>query len=401
MNHKKYLAQKLIDNTVQITQEWIEAIIEDDLIASSTKLKFASIEDHIPELLEEMFQVFAGDKNVNTSNLNKNQGGKHGFSRAVQDFNIEEIAREYYLLKQILFQRLQPELLSSSPEEIIDAIATLNQVIDKMMANSFQSYTQKKLSQLENLHRQLLLTNQELTRLIEDHQDSLCYLTHEIKTPLTSIIGYSDLFLRQQQLEPMNNTISNLGHIEQVLTQGRKILRLVNDTLEISSYNKGTIKLSSRSVDVCDLLDSVVISLKSAAEAKGLHLVVGCTPESLQIRTDSLRLQQIISNLVTNAIRYTNSGKIEVFCEQILRNDLQDYLKITVSDTGIGISQADCQKIFEPYFRVTKASSCTIPEGIGLGLAIVAQLVKLLGGEIKLKSELNVGSIFTVILPIA
>ncbi|MGD1917892.1 MAG: ATP-binding protein [Pleurocapsa sp.] len=397
MSNKEYLTQKLINNIEEITENWIEAIIEDKLIASSNKLKSASIEDHIPQLLAAIFRVFAGIDKLITNNSDKNQGGKHGFARAIQDFNIEEIAREYYLLKKILFQRLQPELLASSPLEIIDAVATLNQVIDKMMANSFQSYTQKKLSQLENLHHQLLLTNQELIRLIEDHQDSLSYLTHEIKTPLTSIIGYSDLFLRQQQIKPVNNTINNLGHIEQVLTQGRKILRLVNDTLEISSYSKGTIKLTPRSVNICKLLDSVVVSLKSAVEVKGLDLVVGCTPEPLQIQTDSLRLQQIISNLVINAIRYTKTGTIKVFCEQIKGN----YLKIVVSDTGIGISQVDCQRIFDPYFRVAQPDSCTITEGIGLGLAIVAQLVQLLDGEIQLESEIGVGSTFTVVLPIA
>ena len=113
------------------------------------------------------------------------------------------------------------------------------------MANTFKSYTQQRVQQLENLHYQLLLTNQELTRLIEDNHENLSYLTHEIKNPLTSIIGYSDLFLRQQQ-EHTDNTITNLGHIEQVLTQGRKILRLVNDTVEISSYSKGKIKLTPR-----------------------------------------------------------------------------------------------------------------------------------------------------------
>ena len=396
MSNKEDLAQKLIDSIKQITNDWIEAIVQDELITSSSKLKFTSIKDHIPELLEAIFLAFAGRNNIDLDNLDGDRGGKHGFSRAIQNFDIEEIAREYYLLKQILFEKLHPELLASSPPEILDAIASLNQIIDRIMANSFKSYTQRKLNQLENLHRQLLLTNQELNRLIKDRQGNLSYLTHEIKNPLTSIIGYSDLFLRQQKIKPVDNTINNLSHIEQVLAQGRKILRLVNDTLEISSYSKGTIKLTPRLVDVCELLDTVVISLKSAVEAKGLDLVVGCTPEPLKIQTDSLRLQQIISNLVSNAIRYTDSGKIEVFCERVT----DDRLKIIVSDTGIGISSTDYKRIFEPYFRVTRSDNCLIPEGIGLGLAIVAQLVDLLDGEIQLESQIDVGSTFTVVVPI-
>ena len=396
MNNREYLAHKLIDNIKQISDDWIKAIIEDESITSSSKLKFSSIKDHIPQLLQAAFKAFIGETNIKRDNSDEHQGKKHGFSRAVQDFDIEEIAREYYLLKQILFARLKEDLLASSPQEIIDAIANLNQVIDKMMANSFQSYTQRRLNQLENLHSQLLLTNQELTRLVEDHKDNLSYLTHEIKNPLTSIIGYSDLFLRQQQIKPINSTVDNLRHIEQVLIQGRKMLRLVNDTVEISSYSKGKIKLTPRPVNVCELLDSVAISLKSEIEAKDLQLIANCTPQPLEIQTDSLRLQQIISNLVSNAIRYTESGTITIFCEQIKH----DRFKIEVSDTGIGISKADCQRIFEPYFRVTQTDRCIIPEGLGLGLAIVAQLVRLLDGKIQLESKINVGSTFTVILPI-
>ncbi|MCC0176108.1 sensor histidine kinase [Waterburya agarophytonicola K14] len=396
MSNKKALAYKLLDNIEPITDNWIEAIKQDKLIKSSRKLTFTSIKDHLPELLTVIFRAFAGEINIKLDNCDQDRGESHGFSRAIQNFDTEEIAREYYLLKEILLHRLQEDLLVSSPQEIIEAIATLNQVIDEVMANSFKSYTQRRLNQLENLHTQLLLTNQELTRLIEDHRDNLSYLTHEIKNPLTSIIGYSDLFLRQQQIKPLASTIDNLGHIEQVLTQGRKILRLVNDTLEISSYSKGKIKLTSQSVDVCQLLDSVAISLKSAIEAKGLQLIASCTPEPLKIQTDSLRLQQIISNLVSNAIRYTATGTIKVLCQQIS----SDRFKIVVSDTGIGISQADYQRIFEPYFRVTQPDRCVVPEGVGLGLAIVSQLVKLLGGEIQLESEINVGSTFVIILPI-
>ena len=396
MSNREYLSHKLIDNIKQITDDWINAIIEDESIASSSKLRFSSIKDHIPELLEAAFEAFAGNCPIETDNSDEYQGKKHGFSRAIQDFDIEEIAREYYLLKQILFARLQADLLTSSPSEILDAIATLNQVIDKMMANSFKSYTQRRLNQLENLHAQLLLTNQELSRLVADRKDNLSYLTHEIKNPLTSIIGYSDLFLRQHQIKSLESTASNLGHIEQVLTQGRKILRLINDTVEISSYGKGAIELTPRPVNVCKLLDSVAISLKSAIEAKDLQLVTSCTPEPLEINTDSLRLQQIISNLVSNAIRYTEAGTITVFCEQIK----DDRFKIVVSDTGIGISEADCQRIFDPYFRVTQADRCIVPKGLGLGLAIVAQLVQLLNGKIELKSEIGVGSTFTVVLPV-
>ena len=134
--------------------------------------------------------------------------------------------------------------------------------------------------------------------------------------------------------------------------------------------------------------------LKPSVEAKQLHLVTSCAPEQLVVNSDSLRLQQIITNLLINAIRYTKVGKIELSCRII---DVV-FLEIRVADTGIGISQQEQQRIFEPYFR-GQQSEDNAPDGVGLGLAIVAQLVNTLQGKIELNSELDRGSVFIVTIP--
>lgn len=387
--------QILVEKRQDIINQWIEAIKQDLQIESSTRLNSQALQDHLPVIFQAVLDGICEKHRDSARTLLTEQGDKHGHVRAQQDFNPEEIVREYFLLKRILLAELQPELLAISPDKILKIISVIDQTIDELMANSFKSYTNERLQQLESLQQQLLLTNQELNRLVAAHRDNLCYLTHEIKNPLTSIIGYSDLFLRLQKNRQANNSSTNLEHIEQVLRQGRKVLRLVNDTIEISGYRNGKIQLHFRLVDVCSLLDSIVISLKPAVAAKGLELTTSCNPEPLKVKTDSLRLQQIITNLISNAIRYTQEGKIMVICEQIEDERLQ----IIVSDTGIGISERDRQRIFEPYFRVATVES-DIPDGIGLGLAIVAQLVNMLNGEIRLNSKLGVGSTFTIILPI-
>ena len=138
-----------------------------------------------------------------------------------------------------------------------------------------------------------------------------------------------------------------------------------------------------------------MLGLKPSIEAKNLKLVTSCFPEHLVIKSDSLRLQQIITNLAINAIRYTSSGQIKLTCCILHQNRLQ----IKVADTGMGISRLEQQRVFEPYFRSQKSQK-DVPEGVGLGLAIVSQLVNVLKGKIELLSEPNVGSTFIVTIPI-
>ncbi|MEM7760982.1 MAG: sensor histidine kinase [Cyanobacteria bacterium P01_A01_bin.40] len=382
-----------------IANRLIKAMEEDEQITSSRTLSFGALRDSLPEICQTIVEIVTStNPDIETTSLSlyasesNGQGTKHGYTRWTQNFDPEEIVREFFLLKKILISELKPQLLANSPEKIIDKLALIDTVINRIMENSFQSYAELKKRQLENLHQQIFLTNQELTRLIADHQESLSYLVHEIKNPLTSIIGYSDLFLRQQEKD---NSITNLQHIQQVLQQGREILRLVNDTSEISSFKKGDFPLRIKQVNMCSLLENITLGLKSSIEAKNLKLITSCNPQKLLVKSDSLRIQQIITNLLINAIRYTPQGTIEVTCRKV---DAK-LLEIKVTDTGIGISQSEQQRIFEPYVRGQNSNIKAI-KGLGLGLAIVAQLVSTLGGEIKLSSEIDVGSIFTVTIPL-
>lgn len=381
----------------KIAEKLIAIIDRDRKIASSTYLGFSAIKDRLPAICQILARAIALE-DVSLVNPHRIEiGEEHGCTRSEQEFNPKEIVREFYLLKQLLLAEFRPQLLQCSSEKILQKLASVDSAIDLLMENSFHSYTENKQHQLEQLREQIFVTNEELTHLIEDRHHELCYLTHEIKNPLTSIVGYSDLFIRQQQLldAENNSSLSNISHIEQVLHQGRKILRLLNDTLEISSYQQG-LKLRIQTVDVCSLIEDIVFGLKSSVNAKHLKLLTECVPDPLKIKTDSLRLQQIITNLLVNAIRYTPSGEIKLTCYEIPQKNI---LEIKVSDTGVGISEAEQKLIFEPYFRSAKSQK-NVPEGVGLGLAIVSQLVMMLKGEISLISEVNVGSTFTVTIPL-
>ncbi|MDZ8259560.1 HAMP domain-containing sensor histidine kinase [Nostoc sp. ChiQUE01b] len=281
----------------------------------------------------------------------------------------------------------------------------IDTVIDEAIARYFNSYTQGRLQELKQLQSQLRLTNQELTRLVSANKDSISHLAHELKTPLTSIIGYADLFLRQQrQQSELKDTYTNLESIERVLKSGRLLVRLINDTLEISRYDAGQMKLQPTLTDVRSLINFVLEIIEPLARAKELSLIVECDGFAnakgerapSQVITDPLRLQQILTNLLSNAIRYTESGSIHLQCWTLS----QQQWAISVTDSGIGISLDAQAQIFNPYFRELTSAKVQSSDGTGLGLAIVSRLVQLMDGEIKVDSRLGEGSTFTVILPL-
>jgi signal transduction histidine kinase len=143
-------------------------------------------------------------------------------------------------------------------------------------------------------------------------------------------------------------------------------------------------------------IGTVVEIIEPLANAKNLEIAVECDPVLDQVMTDYLRLQQIVTNLVSNAIRYTQAGTITIKTE--LLSD--KHWSICITDTGIGIASEDCDRIFMPFFRADSSLGSLMPDSTGLGLAIVARLVNLLQGKIELVSEVGVGSSFTVIFPL-
>jgi signal transduction histidine kinase len=387
-------SQVLADRTDTIIDKWVTAVSQDGKIESADDLSYTAIKDHIPDVLNAMVTVLSKSQSNDFKSI-VTASWEHGLLRATQGFDSVEIAREYHHLRTVIFDAIQADLLQGTPTDIIRAMRLINTVIDEAIARCFISYVDERLRELDHLHSTLTLHNQELTRLVNANRENLSLLTHDLKQPLASIIGYSDLFLRQHQKTNEKETYQNIEHIERVLRNGRQLLRLINDLLEVSRYESGKIKLELKSTDVCEIISDVSEMLEPLAAEKQLALVVNCEQESQKIITDAFQLQQIIIDLVSNAIRYTESGRIKIISHVL---DDQKW-ELIVSDTGIGIAPENQKQIFEPYFRCANQKS-HLPDSSGLGLTIVSHLVKLLQGEIKLVSQVGVGSTFTVILPL-
>jgi hypothetical protein len=389
-------SQLIAAQTDTIMEQWLEAVRKDRQIQSSVDLSNTALGDSLPKLLKSLAVVLDPSQENPLKRIDQ-VSLEHGSLRARQGYDPAEIMKEYSLLRGIISSVLEPDWLKSSPQEIIQVSRQIDAVLDEAISQCFKSYVKERLQELEQLRSQLTLTNQELTRLFEASKDQLSYLAHELKTPLTAVIGYSEILLRLQRQNVNAESASPTIHsIERVLQGGRHLLRIVNDSLELSRYEAAKIKLNLEFVEVRSVITTVSEMIEPLAQAEGLQLKIDCDRAPSKVLTDSFRLQQILTNLLGNAIRYTDVGFVEISCQSLPG----DNWFFAVTDTGIGIAPEDQRRIFEPYSQAFFNQGRRKQEGTGLGLAIVSRLVKLLQGEIELVSEVGVGSTFTVTLPI-
>jgi signal transduction histidine kinase len=219
----------------------------------------------------------------------------------------------------------------------------------------------------------------------------LATMSHELRTPLNSIIGFTGI-LHQGLAGPLNDEqIKQLGMVQ---NSAHHLLELINDVLDISKIEAGQLEIVRDTFDLRKSLDKVVNLVSPMAEKKGLPIYLQITDTIDKFTGDQRRVEQILINLLNNAIKFTEMGEIRVSCS------LHDSKVIlSVSDTGIGIKPEDIETIFKPFRQIDTGLSRKY-EGTGLGLSITRKLVTMMGGEIQVKSKEGVGSTFSVILPI-
>jgi signal transduction histidine kinase len=226
--------------------------------------------------------------------------------------------------------------------------------------------------------------------------DFLATVSHELRTPLNSILGFSDVLSGIDALDDKQKRY--VGNIQR---SGRMLLEMINDILDLAKMESGKMEVRLSEFKISALVSAQCDMARPLAEKKNIDLDCGASPSLAPLRQDQAKVQQILNNLLSNAIKFTpDGGRIMVAAE---RDELGD-LRLTVADTGIGISVEDQQLVFEKFRQAIGA----LPDGdamtreysgTGLGLSIVRELCRLLGGEVSLESELGKGSTFTVRLP--
>jgi len=219
-------------------------------------------------------------------------------------------------------------------------------------------------------------------------------MSHEIRTPLTAILGFVDLLCAADTTEELpENWREMLGTIQR---NGSYLMQLINDTLDLTKIENGSVEVELLPCALSDLLVDVMLLLRRQADAKELFYdIIYRTPLPQTIQTDPTKLKQVLLNLVSNAIKFTPEGSVRLELELLP----DDQLLVEVCDTGLGLSPAQQRKLFQPFVQADISTHRQFG-GSGLGLSISKQLVEMLGGTIEVESELGIGSVFAVKIPI-
>ena len=268
-----------------------------------------------------------------------------------------------------------------------------------ILANSFNKMTDQLQNSFGKLEAKIKERTTQLNKAKEaaeraNHSKDrfIANISHELRTPLNGIIGYTkilrrDLPLTAQQLEEFNIIEKSSFHL----------LTLINDLLDFSKNQVSKMELHPKESDLSELLNSVVGIVKNGAKAKGLELITRFDSLPATVLADEKRLQQILINLLYNAIKFTNRGKV-ILRVRVVNNFStnqgfsQQRVRFEVIDTGVGVSPEEQTKIFQPFEQTGDLRSRNV--GTGLGLSISKQLVELMGGKLRVKSKLGKGSNF-------
>jgi len=245
--------------------------------------------------------------------------------------------------------------------------------------------------ELERQRQHIQDQNLKLLEAYRVKSEFLATVSHELRTPLNAIMGFSQV-LESQSKGPLNEYQQEM--VQRIFTNGKNLLALVNDILDLSRLEANRLTLNPITFNLKSLVQTTRSELQPLADEKSLTVAVDVALDDAFIVNDEHRLRQILINLLSNAIKFTDEGRVDLKVTPAA----SDRVRISISDTGIGIASDDLPHIFE-LFRQIDQSLRRQRSGTGLGLAIVHSLVAMMGGTITVDSELGHGSTFTLELP--
>jgi signal transduction histidine kinase/CheY-like chemotaxis protein len=256
------------------------------------------------------------------------------------------------------------------------------------------SALQRELDRHTQLEQQLLKAKQEAESAVLAKGEFLATMSHEIRTPLNGIVPMLDL-LMQARLSADHGEL-----VRTAFTSSQQLLRIVDGILDYSKLEADRLELESTPFNLRELLEMVIQLMERPAEAKGLRLHLNIDPSvRLLVRGDPVRLRQVLGNLISNAVKFTERGMVTLNVRRIGESAAQHQLKFEVRDTGIGIAAEAQPRLFQAFTQAD-ASTTRLYGGTGLGLAICKRIIELMGGRIDVQSEPGRGSTFSFEVPL-
>ena len=284
--------------------------------------------------------------------------------------------------------------VSPSPLRPAGAVAVGGIVIvglDITRERELEERNQAYIQQIEMANRDLRRKNDQILEANQLKTAFLANVSHELRTPLNAIIGYADLLLQgiygdlAERQEPA---------VEGIDTRAKDLLGLINGILDLAKIEAGHMEMFLEPIELSDLLEEVVETARMLAVDKKVEVEWSGPDQSVTLKTDRQKLQQVLLNLLNNAVKFTHEGEVKLLVEMSEDGDVV----FAVRDSGIGIPRKDLGQIFEEFRQVDGTSTRQFA-GTGLGLAISRKFAAYLGGELSAESELGVGSIFTLRIP--
>ena len=324
---------------------------------------------------------------------------------------IESIETELYALldaNQCITQEITNLLLQFHEEMLLNVISLGEEyeetllktlvwsviigILAVLLITALIIFVLRNIKTIRNIYEELRLEKHKTEELMESRQQLLLAISHDIKTPISSILGYLELWEMEEVMPQFHHELTSMQY------SGKYILSLLNNLMEFtrleqhkSQVTKEKIEIVPFFQDINEMFQPLCLTMKNKLH---FHFNVKDNPHIL---VDSLKLRQITINLISNAVKYTRNGEINVHIDEICEPDAR--IKITVSDTGQGIPKEKLKLLFEPFSRAVENSSGI--EGTGLGLFVVKGLVELMDGEIEIHSEENQGSTVIFSVPCA
>ncbi|MDF2878484.1 MAG: sensor hybrid histidine kinase [Clostridia bacterium] len=271
--------------------------------------------------------------------------------------------------------------------------ASISPVFDTENSITHFVAVKEDITERRKAEQALVIAKQEAEKADKAKSIFIAHMNHEIRTPLNAILGFSELLLNDTDLLPKQKS-----KLDIIYKNGKHLLNIINEILEISKIEAGKMTIKMNVFDIFVLMEDLQHTFYLRAKEKNIALYF-VMQEAMPriIKTDEIKLRQIVINLIGNALKFIHEGSIHILTSIEYGKD-KTYLCLTVEDTGIGIAEEDLQKIFDNFVQVSKDHYSE--GGTGLGLSITKKFIENLGGEITVESEIGKGSVFSFFIPV-